>query len=120
MLRRLFSHPRDHTIPEIAVTAADIAARASELRLVDVRQPDEFAGGHPAGSINVPLTTLPAAIGELPDGPIAFSCRSGARSLRAARAAVAAGRSDVSNVAGGYLAWQNAGLPIATKPGGTT
>ncbi len=111
MLSRLFSRTPQVAIPEIEVTVADTASRAGRLRLVDVRQPDEFAAGHPAGSINVPLASLPAAIGGLPDGPIAFTCRSGARSLRATQAAHAARRSDVRNVTGGYIAWEKAGLP---------
>jgi rhodanese-related sulfurtransferase len=118
MLRKLFSRPPQVAITEIEVTAADTASRAGHLRLVDVRQPDEYAAGHPAGAVNVPLTSLPAAIDGLPEGPIAFTCQSGARSLRATRAARTAGRSDVSNVTGGYMAWEKAGLPIETSAGG--
>ena len=118
MIRKLFSRTPEVQIPEMEVTAADTASRAGHLRLVDVREPGEFAAGHPAGAVNVPLTSLPETLGILPDGPIAFTCRSGARSLRAAQAAHAAGRSDVSNVAGGYIAWQKSGLPTETSAGG--
>ena len=118
MLRKLFSRAPNVAIPEIEVTAADTASRAGRLRLVDVREPDEFAAGHPAGAVNVPLASLPGALGRLPDGPIAFTCRSGARSLRATQAAHAAGRSDVSNVTGGYIAWEKAGLPTEINAGG--
>jgi len=83
--------------------------------LGSLREPDEFAAGHPAGAVNVPLASLPEALSRLPEAPIAFTCRSGARSLRAAQAAHAAGRSDVSNVTGGYIAWEKAGLPIETS-----
>ncbi len=117
MPRKLFSRTADVAIPEIDVTAADTASRAGRLRLVDVRDPDEFAAGHPAGAVNVPLASLPDALGRLPDGPIAFTCQSGGRSLRATQAAHATGRSDVGNVTGGYIAWQKAGLPTEINAG---
>jgi rhodanese-related sulfurtransferase len=118
MLRKLFSRTPEVAIPELDVTVADTASRAGDLRLVDVREPDEFAARHPAGAVNVPLTGLREALGRLPDEPIAFTCRSGARSLRATQAAHAAGRSDVSNVTGGYIAWEKAGLPTETSARG--
>jgi len=117
MLRKLLSRTPQGASPEIEVTVADTASRAGRLRLVDVREPDEFAAGHPAGAVNVPLASLPAAIAGLPDGPIAFTCQSGARSLQATQAAHAAGRSDVSTVTGGYMAWEKAGLPTETSAG---
>ncbi len=119
MRRKLFSRTPKHAIPEIDVTAADTASRAGRPRVVDVREPGEFAAGHPAGAVNVPLASVPEALGRLPDGPIAFTCQSGARSLRATQAARAAGRSDVTNVTGGYVAWEKAGLPTESNAKGT-
>jgi rhodanese-related sulfurtransferase len=118
MLRKLFARTPEVAIPEIAVTVAYAASRDGRLRLVDVREAAEFAAGHPAGAVNVPLTSLPDAISGLPEGPIAFTCQSGARSLRATTATHAAGRSDVSNVTGGYIAWEKAGLPTETSAAG--
>jgi len=118
MLHKLFFRTSPGAIPEIEVTVADTASRAGRLRLVDVREPDEFAAGHPAGAVNMRLASLPDAIGGLSDGPIAFTCQSGARSLRAIQAAHAAGHSDVSTVAGGYMAWVKAGVPTETSAGG--
>lgn len=117
MLGKLFARTPEVAISEIDVTAANTALRAGRLRVLDVREPTEFAAGHPAGAVNVPLTSLPDAISGLPEGPIAFTCRSGARSLRATQAALAAGRSDVTNLTGGYMAWQKAGLPTETSAG---
>jgi rhodanese-related sulfurtransferase len=112
MLRRLFSRkPAGASLPDVDPAAAHTAAQAGGLRLVDVREPDEFAAGHPAGAVNVPLSRLPGALDELPAGPLAISCRSGARSRKAGELALAAGRTEVQNVAGGYLAWDAAGLP---------
>lgn len=75
--------------------------------LVDVREPAEFAAGHLAGARNVPLGALLASLGSLPDAPLAFACRGGARSLQAARLARAAGRATVAHLEGGLLAWQS-------------
>ena len=47
-----------------------------------------------------------AAAHELPRGiPVVVHCKSGARSAEAAGLLAATGRSDVSNLTGGVLAW---------------
>ncbi|MGA0558410.1 rhodanese-like domain-containing protein [Larkinella sp. VNQ87] len=50
--------------------------------IIDVRSPQEFAGGHIPNSINMPLDRLPAKVNELKSKglPIITCCRSGARS----------------------------------------
>jgi phage shock protein E len=51
--------------------------------LVDVRSPGEFAAGHIAGAINVPLDRLPQEVAQtLPEKnqPLVVYCLSGARS----------------------------------------
>lgn len=58
---------------------------AEELRaslIVDVRSPAEFQQGHVAGSVNIPLEQLNAALNKLRSSskPIVMICRSGARS----------------------------------------
>ncbi len=61
--------------------------------VIDVRGPAEFAEGHVAGAVNVPVDELPARLGELPsDRAVVVYCRSGARSARAAEVLRAAGR----------------------------
>ncbi|RSO03251.1 hypothetical protein DMH18_38390 [Streptomyces sp. WAC 06783] len=87
-----------------------------ELTLVDVREDDEWAARHPAGAVHAALGTLPASLPGLPAGPLAFICRTGARSVQAGAQAIRAGRSSVHNVAGGLEAWEAAGLPV-TLPG---
>ena len=98
------------------VTPEDAAAALSEgkLMLVDVRNAEERTEGYVAGSLHIPLDELPGRLGALPSGqPVAFVCRSGARSSRAARAAAKQG-TQALNLRGGMLAWQKAGL--ATEP----
>ena len=55
--------------------------------LIDVSEPAEFAGGHAAGSKNVPLGRLEAS-GDLPKNktlPLVVVCPSGTRAVRAVR-----------------------------------
>lgn len=56
-------------------------------RLVDVRTPGEFAGGHVSGAINIPVQQLDTRMSELEpkDAAIVVYCRSGHRSGNAAR-----------------------------------
>jgi rhodanese-related sulfurtransferase len=79
---------------------------------VDVRQPDEYAQGHIAGSILMPLDQVAQRAKELPDDRILMTvCRSGARSSIAANILRRMGR-EVVNLEGGMLAWQRQGLPV--------
>ena len=61
------------------------AALAAGARIVDVRTPAEFSGGHIDGAINVPLGELQAKLKELgkKNKPILVYCRSGSRSAQA-------------------------------------
>jgi rhodanese-related sulfurtransferase len=106
---------------DIEVTAQEAHARldAGEVQLVDVREPAEWEAGRPAGDVrHIPMGELTAQAGTLDAGrPVVFSCRSGARSLMAAQAFRASGF-EAYSLAGGLLAWQEAGLPL-DPPDGT-
>ncbi|MCA9493882.1 MAG: rhodanese-like domain-containing protein [Myxococcales bacterium] len=61
--------------------------------VVDVRSAAEFASGHVAGALNIPVDQIAARMGELPaDKTVIVYCRSGARSAAAARTLTSAGR----------------------------
>jgi rhodanese-related sulfurtransferase len=96
------------------VSVQDLHQAAQQGALVlDVREPFEFAEGHVAGSLLVPLNTIAARVGDFPkDEPIYIFCRSGNRSLQAAQQLVDAGYTDVRNVEGGIIAWNSARLPV--------
>jgi rhodanese-related sulfurtransferase len=97
-------------VPEI--TVAELASRLPEALLVDVRQPAEYVEAHVPTARLVPLQELPDRVGELPAGePVFVICRSGARSLVASEFLVAQGFEAV-NVAGGTLAWIEAGKDV--------
>ncbi len=84
-----------------------------DVRVLDVRTPAEHAAGHIAGSLNVPLGTLPHRLAEVPaDQPIAVHCQGGLRSAIAAGLLDAQGHPNVLDVQGGFGGWQQAGLPV--------
>jgi hydroxyacylglutathione hydrolase len=86
----------------------------SELLVLDVRQPAEWAGGHIERAQFVTGGELPGRIDEVAkDRPIATICGSGYRSSVAASLLQHYGLSNVVNVLGGMTAWNSAGFPIA-------
>ena len=80
--------------------------------LVDVREPNEFAERRIPGALPMPLSRLAEDYQQLPtDRPIITQCASGKRSLVAAEFLSRHGYAEVSNLEGGIIAWQAAGLP---------
>lgn len=72
--------------------------------VIDVRTKSEFAAGHVAGSINIPLDQISSKINELKKHKaIIVCCRSGNRSAQAKNILQSSGISNVVN--GG--SWQN-------------
>jgi rhodanese-related sulfurtransferase len=60
----------------------EAALKTENVKVIDVRTPDEFSGGHVAGSINIPLNELPQAVVQLKKltVPMVLCCASGMRS----------------------------------------
>ncbi len=80
-----------------------------DLQLVDVRQPGETADGVIPGAVLVPLTRLNEQLDTLDRSkPTVIYCAGGFRSSIAASRMVAAGFGDVSDLIGGYGAWDAA------------
>ena len=91
-------------------------ARQQPLQLVDVREYPEFAAGHIAGAILVPLSVLPERAGNLPrDVPITLMCRSGKRSGLAQTKLRELGFTHVNHLVGGINAWTEAGMPLESQ-----
>ncbi|KAF1712539.1 monothiol glutaredoxin, Grx4 family [Pseudoxanthomonas kalamensis DSM 18571] len=95
-------------VQAMSVQDADARARNGELVLIDVRPPEERT----IAAVQVPFRTFDgndrAELEALPkDTPLAFLCRSGARSQTAAEEFRALGFTDVYNVSGGILAWSD-------------
>lgn len=97
---------------EVDVPTARAMWQAGD-QIVDVRTPEEYAAGHIAGAINIPLRDLPVQQHDLPPGQVVTVCSTGVRSLRGAEALVRLGRTAFS-LKGGTKAWAAAGHPVAT------
>lgn len=91
---------------------AELRGLESGLQLVDVRSPGETANGTIPRAREIPLAALTDSMSGLDRmAPVVVYCASGYRSVVAASVLRAAGFDDVSDVVGGFGAWQNAGLP---------
>jgi rhodanese-related sulfurtransferase len=90
-----------------------LVAAHGKITLIDVRQPEEFNGGHAAGAVLQPLPDLAGWSAKL-DKQAAYMiiCHSGNRSMKASTALVNAGFTNITNIQGGTMAWEAAGLPI--------
>ncbi len=95
------------TVTELAQRIADGAA----VQIVDVRGPGEVAVGKLPGAIEVPLPRILDQLAELdPSVPTVVYCAGGYRSMIASSVMRASGFRDVSDLIGGYGAWEQAGL----------
>lgn len=103
------------TTEQISVEAANKFIQNGGKQFIDVRQPGEYAAGHAIGTLNLPLNTLEKNIEKLdPSLPTFVICQSGYRSSLATSILENAGFKDVFNVAGGTVAWINAGIETET------
>ncbi|HSN82724.1 MAG TPA: rhodanese-like domain-containing protein [Polyangiales bacterium] len=129
------------TVKRVSPVEADRLVREDGYVYLDVRSVPEFEVAHPAGAYNVPYLHATAS-GMQPnpdfmavvesffskDSKLVVGCRSGNRSLAAARALLQAGFTQVvdqragldgtRNAFGQVLepGWESEGLEIATEP----
>lgn len=100
-------------VPEIDIAEAIIRA-ASGTPVFDVREPDEYASGHVPGAPLIPLGDVPERVEEFPVlGEVLIICRSGHRSGQATAFLRRQGI-DAVNIAGGTLAWIEAGQAVVS------
>jgi len=126
-----------------ADAARELAADPAAVYL-DVRAPEEFDAGHPAGARNVPLFLFDPATRRPRPNPgfltvvrrhfppatkLFLGCQSGMRSQRACELLADAGYTELANVSGGFggahdasgnlvAGWRDSGLPVETGPAG--
>lgn len=98
-----------------AVSVEEVPAGAV---LLDCREDDEWAAGHIAGAVHVPMSDIPrrlaGAPGDLtPERQIVVVCKVGSRSAHVAGWLNRNGF-DAVNLDGGMLAWATAGRPMIT------
>lgn len=127
-----------------SITASDLVAEAraairetspsgfhaapGDAVVIDVREPAEFETGHIPGSINIPRGVLEFQVDAHPavanvsdpalshkERPIVLVCRTGGRAALSALSLQGLGFADVRSIAGGVLAWGEAGLPLVVR-----
>ena len=123
--------------------AHDTLKADSSVVYVDVRTEREFANGHPAGAVNIPVAFPDPARGMMAnpdfvsvveknfskDKKIIVGCQAGPRSTAASRMLEQAGFQDISNMLGGFggmrdqmgtvvaPGWAASGLPVSSDNG---
>jgi rhodanese-related sulfurtransferase len=97
------------------VDVNEMMINAEELVLVDNRRADEYAAGYIDPAINIPLEEMMSRLGELDKASkIIVYCRSGIRGLIGTLALRLNGFENAYNMAGGFLGWEGAELPVVT------
>jgi rhodanese-related sulfurtransferase len=126
--------------------AYEVLQANPDATYLDVRTEEEFAQGHPAGAINIPIVFLKPGAAPQPnesflavaqkvlnqDQKLVVGCMAGGRSQRACEVLEQAGYQDLTNVRGGFggardasgavmvVGWRDAGLPVSQELGDST
>lgn len=99
-----------------AVRERQVADTEAPPVIVDVRNPGEYAAGHIAGAVNIPLANLAGRLGELPpDRLVVTYCNHHHPGIARCEQAVdvlAEHGHQASALNGGYPGWKDAGLPV--------
>ena len=90
------------------ITVQDLHELGPEVRLIDVREPTEWADAHVPFAELIPMASVPEHLDRFDGSPTYVICRSGGRSAQVCAFAAQRGL-DVVNVNGGVLAWAQAG-----------
>lgn len=101
--------------PSVNTLEATQMINRQDALVLDVREQAEFAASHILNARALPLSQIEARFGDIEkfrDKPVIVYCASGNRSNAAAAALRKHGFSNVFNLSGGFLAWQQAGLPV--------
>jgi hydroxyacylglutathione hydrolase len=103
-------------LPQITVQALQHRLQGHAVQVLDVRREPEWHAGHIEGATWWPLDNFKISPPEIDrDRPVAVHCKSGYRSMIACSLLQRAGYQNVTNVIGGFDAWQQANLPVASE-----
>jgi len=98
-----------------AEKASALVEEESDLVVLDVRTPEEFAEGHLAGAVNIDFKKddFAAKVGELDtEKPYLVHCRSGSRSGKSMEVFKDLDFEEIYHLKTGYLGWTEAGKPV--------
>lgn len=90
-------------------------------KLVDVRAPSYFEGGHIGGAVNIPWQVIEARASEIGPAttPVVLYCRTGAGATKAFATLTRLGYTRVYNL-GSYLNWGEGAPPPTPLPAAVT
>lgn len=109
----MFALWRRSRYQELSVFELEKLRAAGSARIIDVREPAEYAAEHIEGAVNVPLSRFDSRQLPREEGrTLVLQCRSGARSKSALDKCHAAQAAIDTHLAGGLEAWKRAGLPV--------
>ncbi len=101
---------------EIGTLDATRLINAEDPLVLDVREPNEYAGGRLPNALHIPLSQLKDRAAEIKKHvarPVIVYCDRGMRSSAATSAHTRLGYTRVQSLRGGVRAWKEAGLPLA-------
>lgn len=103
-------------VPEIDVHTLVSWLDAGTAVVIDVREDEEWEEWRLPAAILLPMSEFePEQVPERAGKALVIQCRSGVRSAAVTRRLIErAGFTEVYNLAGGIIAWKEAGLPILT------
>jgi len=103
------------TMAQVKVDELAGQLRRGDVQVLDVRRAPEWEAAHIEGATWWPLDNFRISPPEIDqDAPIAVHCKSGYRSMIACSLLQRAGFKHVTNVIGGFDAWQQANQPSLT------
>jgi rhodanese-related sulfurtransferase len=101
--------------PEEIYERASLSSRYPAFIYIDVRTPEEYAGGHIDDAININYNSpdFRKEVDNLDKNELyVVYCQSGARSAAASKVMLELGFRNIINMTGGYGDWVAAGLPV--------
>ena len=102
------------TVPQITADRLAPMLGSKEAVVIDVRSRNEWDEGHIPEAKHIPLGYLSDRLAEVPSNrPVVVQCQAGVRSAIAASLLRSLGRTNVTNLVGGFVAWHGEGLPVS-------
>jgi len=103
------------TVRQVTATELSEQIGTRYLQVLDVRREPEWEAGHIESAVWWPLDNFKISPPEIDrDAPLAVHCKGGYRSMIACSLLQRAGFHNVTNVVGGFDAWQQAKLPFVS------
>jgi hydroxyacylglutathione hydrolase len=102
-------------LPQLDVFELQGRLGSNGLKVLDVRETDEWVEGHIRDSLSLSFKLIPTRLEKLhldPAQALAITCQTGKRSSTAASMLLREGFTNLYNVIGGMTAWESAGMEM--------